>query len=214
MLMSSFASPIRIRAAGNSEDCLKGGRSLRLLLKPPRTANCKRSLREISPATDAPGRARSEYCGRSRIATAGRAHLGRVGEGGVAVRHQVDPPGRGHSRRGPFVGNGRPSISRDGGVAGFAAVPGGPLPTEGHPAGVVRFIRSRGAPRALRATTRASQTKPFPGARRERTAALMPTNAGLANAMCDFPLAGDPVRRIANHRRPMNEISPWIVCEK
>jgi len=92
-----------------------------------------------------------------------------------------------HGRRGPPLGERPAEQSRDGGVAGFAAVPGGPLGTEGHPARAVRSIWSRGAPLASRAKAHASPTKPKSAVNHVRTVVLTPTNADPADLMCDFP---------------------------
>jgi len=66
---------------------------------------------------------------------------------------------------------------------------------------------------AARLGTRLS-TRPEPGAGGVQQTARTPARAGPVNSVRGIPLARDPVPRTANHRRPMNEISPWIVCER
>lgn len=60
------------------------------------------------------------------VPTAGRNHLGRVGEGGVAVRRQTGPSGRWHGCRGFPCGLRWAELSRGGSVAGIAAAPSAP----------------------------------------------------------------------------------------
>lgn len=166
MLSSSFESSIRLRRSG-SPRTIAGRFGLEIEFKPFRGSECKRSLREDW-----------------RVAAARAAHRKYLRGGDSRNNCRKGPPGprRGgrcggatpngssrqrHGRRGPLSGNGQPSVSRDGGVAGIAAVPGGPPANRGAPGASSPFYVVPKRPRATRAVARASPTKPAPGCQEE-----------------------------------------------